>query len=56
MSPIAIIVVVSLISIVLIVLAVYIKRRIKGEPTGDCAYCHKSTKKMLKQYHKKYQK
>ena len=56
MSPIAIIVVISLISIVLAVLAVYIKRRIKGEPTGDCAYCHKGTKKLLKDYHKMYSK
>ena len=56
MSPIAIIVVISLISIVLAVLAVYIKRRIKGEPTGECACCHKGTKKMLKKYHKMYEK
>jgi len=23
-------------------------------PTGDCACCHKSTKKMIKEYHKCY--
>ena len=30
----------------------YIYRKIKGLPTGECAYCHKSTKKLLKEYHK----
>ena len=32
----------------------YIYRKIKGLPTGDCACCHKSTKKMIKEYHKRY--
>lgn len=35
-------------------LANYIRKRIKGLPTGDCACCHKSTKKLLKEYHKCY--
>ena len=56
MSPIAIIVVFASVSFVSAVLAVYIKKRIKGEPTGECACCHKGTKKMLKQYHKMYSK
>lgn len=30
----------------------YIYRKVKGLPTGDCAMCHKSTKKLLKEYHK----
>ena len=30
----------------------YIYKKIKGLPTGECACCHKSTKKMVKDYHK----
>ena len=30
----------------------HIYRKVKGLPTGDCACCHKSTKKLLKEYHK----
>ena len=30
----------------------YIYRKVKGLPTGECACCHKSTKKLLKEYHK----
>ena len=30
----------------------YIYRKIHHLPTGDCAMCHKSTKKLLKEYHK----
>ena len=29
----------------------YIYRKVKGLPTGECVYCHKGTKKMLKEYH-----
>ncbi|MCR5184815.1 MAG: hypothetical protein K6C32_01880 [Bacilli bacterium] len=31
-------------------------RKSKGLPTGDCACCHKGTKKMLKEYRKLYSK
>lgn len=34
----------------------YIYRKIKGLPTGDCACCHKGSKKLLKEYHKAYSK
>ena len=30
----------------------YIYRKVKGLPTGECAMCHKSSKKLLKEYHK----
>ena len=56
MSPIAIVTILVLTAIVLANLLVYLKRKIKHEPTGDCAYCHKGTKKMLKDYHKMYSK
>ena len=34
----------------------YVYKRMHDLPTGDCACCHKNTKKLLKKYHKKYQK
>ena len=30
----------------------YIYKKVKGLPTGECACCHKSKKKLLKEYHK----
>lgn len=30
----------------------YIYKRAHHLPTGDCAYCHKSTKKLIKEYRK----
>ena len=35
-------------------IASYIYKRKHNIPTGDCAYCHKGTKKMLDEYHKCY--
>ena len=35
-------------------IARYIYKRKHNLPTGDCAYCHKGTKKMLDEYHKCY--
>lgn len=47
------VVVISLTVIFLLtIIGNYIKKKIKGLPTGECACCHKSTKKMLKEYHK----
>ncbi len=54
MQPIEIIVIIAAVSFVLAILTVYIKRRIKGEPTGDCACCHTNKEKLLKKYHKMY--
>ena len=34
----------------------YTYRKIKHLPTGECACCHKGSKKLLKQYHKTYSK
>lgn len=45
--------VISLVAIFFIFLiSRYIYRKVKGLPTGECACCHKSTKKLLKEYHK----
>ena len=37
-------------------ISVYIYKKVKGLPTGDCACCHKKTSQLLKEYHKKYSK
>lgn len=34
------------------IIGVYIYRKAKGLPTGECACCHKGTKKLLNEYHK----
>ena len=33
------------------ILGIYIYKKVHHLPTGECACCHKSTKKMLKEYH-----
>lgn len=38
----------------LLLIGNYVRKKIKGLPTGECACCHKSTKKLLKKYHKRY--
>ena len=35
-------------------IGVYVYKKAHHIPTGDCACCHKSTKKMIKEYHKCY--
>lgn len=39
-----------------ILIGVYIFKKIKHIPTGDCAYCAKRKNQMLKEYHKMYPK
>ena len=34
------------------IVGVYLYKKAKGLPTGDCAMCHKSKKQLLKEYHK----
>lgn len=46
------VVVISLTVIFLLtLLGNYIRKKIKGLPTGECACCHKSKKQLLKEYH-----
>lgn len=33
-----------------------IYKKKKNLPTGECAYCHSKSKKLLKDYRKKYEK
>ena len=32
----------------------FVYKKVHHMPTGECAYCHSKSKKMLKQYHKMY--
>ena len=38
------------------VLGRYIYKKVHHLPTGECECCHKSTKQLLKEYHKQYHK
>ena len=38
------------------VIGVYIFKRVHHLPMGDCAYCHKSKKQLLKEFYKEYPK
>ena len=38
------------------VIVVYIYKRVHHLPTGDCAYCHKSKKQLLKEFYKEFPK
>ena len=40
------------VSFVLLILGIYIYKKMKHIPTGDCACCHKSKKQLLKEYKK----
>ena len=51
-----VLVLVAIVAFLAAVLGTYIYKRVHHLPTGDCACCHKNTKKLLKQYHKKYDK
>ncbi len=51
-----ILVIVGLVVFFTSLLASYIYKKIHHIPTGDCAYCHAKSKKMLKQYRKMYGK
>lgn len=47
-----VVVISAVVIFLLLVIGNYIRKKIKGLPTGDCACCHKSAKQMLKEYHK----
>ena len=51
------ILVISLVVIFLgVVIGRYIYKKIHNLPTGECAYCHKGTKQLLKEYHQQNSK
>ena len=43
---------VAIVGFVMTVIGVYIYKKVHHLPIGECACCHKNTKKMLKEYHK----
>ena len=49
-----VIVILATVIFLLTIIGNYIRKKIKGLPTGECACCHKSTKKMVSEYHKLY--
>ena len=49
-----VLVLIAAISFVMLILGRYIYKKVHHMPTGECAYCHSKSKKMLKQYHKMY--
>ncbi len=56
MGPVEIITIVSVSLILISFIGVYIYKKIKKIPTGECACCSKKGNKLLKDYHKKYKK
>lgn len=51
-----ILVVIAVIAFIGFLVGRYIYKKIHHLPTGDCAYCHKGSKELVKQYHKTYNK
>ena len=47
-----ILVLIAIIGFIATIVGVHIYKKTHHLPTGECACCHKSTKKMLKEYHK----
>lgn len=48
-----IIALVAIIGFIAMMIGIYAYKKAHHLPTGECACCHKSTKKMLKEYHKR---
>ena len=49
-----ILVLVAIVGFVATMIGIYIYKKAHHLPVGECACCHKNTKKMLKEYHKCY--
>ncbi len=56
MNTIDIVILVLVIAVVLLIIGVYIYKKIKKIPTGDCACCGSKGNKLIKAYNKKYHK
>jgi len=54
MSIIEILVVIFCVLVVVSNIGVFVYRKYKHLPTGECKYCSSSVEKMLKEYHKIY--
>lgn len=51
-----ILVVALVVTFLAVVLGRYIYKKVHHLPTGECECCHKSTKQLLKEYHKQFEK
>ena len=49
-----ILVIIAIVSFFVVLIGVYIYKKAHHLPTGECACCHKGTKKLLKEYRKTY--
>ena len=47
-----ILVLVAVVGFIAVMIGIYVYKKAHHLPTGECACCHKSAKKMLKEYHK----
>ena len=56
MSAPEIILIIAIIAFVVYIFGKEIYKKKKNLPTGECAYCHSNSKKLLKDYRKKYKK
>lgn len=54
MNVIDLLIILSCVLIVCVVFGIYLYRKIKNKPTGDCACCGSKGNSLLKKYHKKY--
>ena len=52
----AVIVISTVVIFFISLISVYAYKKAHHIPTGECAYCHKGSKKLLKEYHKMYSK
>lgn len=48
--------IIAIISFVVFIFGREIYRKKKNLPTGECSYCHTRSRRLLKDYHKKYGK
>ena len=49
-----VLVLIAVIAFIATIVGVYIYKKTHHLPTGECACCHKSSKKLLKEYYKCY--
>ena len=56
MSPFEIIFIILIIAFVVFIFGREIYRKIKKRPSLECSYCHSNSKRLLKEYRKKYSK
>ena len=48
--------IIAIVGFVLFIFGREIYRKKKSLPTGECSYCHSNSKRLLKDYRKKYNK